>query len=357
MRGARDAGTPFALAMVDASMPDMDGFALVERIRADPTLTGHVILMLHAGREAAHAAWCRELGVSYLIKPVTQSELLAVIIALEQPGRARIVSARPPTPVPMTNGRRLSVLLAEDNVINQHLAVSLLEKRGHHVVVVATGREALAATANGHFDAVLMDLQMPDMDGLEATEAIRARERADGGHVAIVAMTADALKGDRDRCLAEGMDAYVSKPVQPAVLFTVLEELVAAKAGDGTWAAAAATGAMMATAAGPIDIAVLREFANGDEDLVRHLTDLFLRTSQDLLTAMRDAIACGDARALEHAAHSIKGSASLIGARNAGERAERLELMGHANDLAGADPLYADLEHEMTRVEAALRGP
>jgi PAS domain S-box-containing protein len=285
---------------------------------------------------------------------VTQSEPPAAIIALEQPGPSN--GARPPgTPVPMTK-RRLSILLAEDNAINQRLAVRLLEKRGHHVVVVASGGEAVAATANGRFDAVLMDVQMPDMDGLKATAAIRARESTNGHHVPIIAMTANALKGDRERCLAAGMDAYLSKPIQRAVLFTVLEELVAAEVDDGTPTAAPAIGARKAGASGPIDTAALREFADGDEDLVREFTDLFLETSHDLLTAVRDAIARGDARALEHAAHSIRGAASVLVARDACERAQRLELMGRANDLAGAHPLCAELEREIARVEAALRG-
>jgi CheY-like chemotaxis protein len=204
----------------------MDGFALAERLRQSPALAGPRILMLTSAGHPEDVARCRQLGIgAYLMKPVKQSELLETILAALGASTSRVEPAVPACAAP-EGGRRLRVLLAEDNPVNQKLAVRLLEKQGHAVVVAGTGREALAALEGGSFDVVLMDVQMPEMDGLETTAAIRAREQQGAPHVPIIGLTAHAMKGDRERCIEAGMDDYVSKPIQPQDLYATIARLL-----------------------------------------------------------------------------------------------------------------------------------
>jgi PAS domain S-box-containing protein len=222
---ARAAGTPFPLVLIDGRMPEMDGFALAARIKDDPTLTGSTVLMLTSDDRPGDLARCRALGIAaYLVKPIRQSELLdAIVTALGSPEPAAL--AAPPAPRPPGN-RALRLLLAEDNRVNQRLAVRLLEKRGHQVVVVDNGRDAVATALAQPFDLILMDVQMPEMDGFEATAALRAAERGTGLRRPIVAMTAHAMKGDRERCLLAGMDEYLAKPIQPAELYELIDRML-----------------------------------------------------------------------------------------------------------------------------------
>jgi signal transduction histidine kinase/CheY-like chemotaxis protein len=231
---ARDAGRPYGLILTDMHMPIMDGFGLVERIRQSPGLATATIMMLTSAGHRGDAVRCQELGVTaYLLKPIRQSELREAIAralgAKVQEGMIPLI-----TRFSLHDGRDpsefLSVLLAEDNAVNQRLAARLLEKRGHRVSVAANGREALAALAKGDFDLVLMDVQMPEMDGLEATAAIRKQEQFSGKHQAVIALTAHAMKGDQERCLAAGMDGYLSKPIRPQELDAILETYLAHRA-------------------------------------------------------------------------------------------------------------------------------
>ena len=226
---------PFGLILMDMHMPQMDGFGLVERIRERPELSTATIMMLTSAGHRGDGQRCKELGVSaYLLKPIRQSELREAI--------ARVLGAREHTgAIPLVTrysladahepGASLQVLVAEDNAVNQLLVRRMLEKRGHRVMVVNNGREALAATEEGNYDLVLMDVQMPEMDGIEATLAIREKEkrRDDGSHQAIVALTAHAMKGDEERCQAAGMDDYLTKPIRPQELVNLLERYAAAK--------------------------------------------------------------------------------------------------------------------------------
>ena len=223
---------PFSLVLLDAQMPDMDGFAVADAIRHDPDLAGSMLVMLTSSGLQGDAARCRELGIeAYLAKPIRQADLLATIRKVLGP-QARAEKHRLVTIHSLRESqRRLRVLVAEDNAVNQLLAVRLLEKGGHEVVVAATGTAALEALENQSFDLVLMDVQMPEMGGLEATIAVRERERASasGKHIPIVAMTANAMVGDKEQCLEAGMDAYLSKPLQVAALFAAIESLVPAE--------------------------------------------------------------------------------------------------------------------------------
>jgi PAS domain S-box-containing protein len=228
---SRKAGESYSLILMDMHMPKMDGFSLVERIRLRPELATATIMMLTSAGHRGDAARCQELGVAaYLLKPIRQSELREAI--------ARVLGAREHTgAIPLITrfslqdardpAACLRVLLAEDNPVNQRLVVRLLEKRGHRVVVVANGLEALEMLERQKFDLVLMDVQMPQMDGLEATAAIREKERGGRPRTPVIALTAHAMKGDREKCLAAGMDAYLSKPMRPLELDEALENYVA----------------------------------------------------------------------------------------------------------------------------------
>ncbi len=235
LKQAKDARKSFRLILLDAQMPDMHGFGLAERIRQDPELAGATIMMLTSVGQRGDAARCRELGMAaYLVKPIRQAELLeAIQIAL---GKASQKEAQPVLVTRHTlreNRRQLHILLAEDNPVNQVLAVRLLERRGHVVSVAGNGREALAALEKESFDLVLLDVQMPEMDGFETTKAIRVRERTTGAHLPIIALTARAMKGDQERCLAAGMDTYISKPIRASELFQVIEGLVQPRVCEG----------------------------------------------------------------------------------------------------------------------------
>jgi two-component system sensor histidine kinase/response regulator len=223
---AREAGKPFALILTDMHMPGMDGFALVERIRQRPELSTATIMMLTSAGHRGDAARCQELGMAaYLLKPIRQSELREAIArvlgAVAEKGAIPLVT-RFSLQHPREPAAFLRVLVAEDNPVNQRLVVRLLEKRGHRVQVAVNGREALQALDKQRFDLVLMDVQMPEMDGVEATAAIRKKEKGSGWHTPIVAVTANVMKGDREKYLASGMDGYLAKPIRPLQLDELL---------------------------------------------------------------------------------------------------------------------------------------
>jgi CheY-like chemotaxis protein len=228
LQEAHRSGAGFALLLVDAHMADMDGFTFVERVRQEVDLRKITILMLTSAGQRGDAARCRQLGIAaYLVKPIVQSQLLDAILNVLGT-KAQPADQPPPlvTRHSLSEGlRSLRVLLAEDNAVNQLLASRLLEKHGHSVVVASNGRKALEALEKQKFDLVVMDVSMPEMDGYEAVAAIRRKEGATGSHIPIVAMTAHAMKGDRERCLAAGMDAYVSKPLRASELFEVIKTL------------------------------------------------------------------------------------------------------------------------------------
>ncbi len=225
LRAAAAAGEPYEMVLLDLNMPDMDGFTVADHIKRDPRLSGAAILMLTSSGQRSEIDRCQALGIAaYLTKPVTQTDLRAAMReALRAPAAPRLVRASASSaPKPR---RQLRVLLAEDNAVNQLVATRVLEKAHHTVLVAANGVEAVDAAATGMFDLILMDVQMPLLDGFEATRRIRKREGHTGSRVPIVAMTAHAMQGDRERCLAAGMDDYLAKPLQPRALADLLEQL------------------------------------------------------------------------------------------------------------------------------------
>jgi two-component system, sensor histidine kinase and response regulator len=229
---AKSIGRPFPLVLLDGQMPEMDGFTLAEKIKEDPGLVGATIMMLTSAGHLGDASRCRELGISaYLVKPIRQGELLQ--------GICQVLNFAAEKQAPLVTRHTLRearnrsrILLAEDNAVNQTLAMRLLEKRGYMVTLASNGQEAVAAVEKEMFDLVLMDIQMPEMDGFQATAAIRKREASTGRRTPIVAMTAHALKGDQERCLAGGMDAYISKPIRSNELFETIERMLAKSERD-----------------------------------------------------------------------------------------------------------------------------
>jgi PAS domain S-box-containing protein len=348
---AAAAGEPFPLLLLDACMPGVDGFMLAEEVRKRPPLAGVLIMMLSSADRQADGARCHDLGISlYLTKPIRQADLRdALIKALRDPlrtplppGWKRGKSPEPAAPA----GASLRILLAEDNIVNQKLATRLLEKQGHRVTVVGDGAAAVRAADQGVFDLVLMDVQMPGMGGLEATALIRARERVSGRHVPVVAMTARAMKGDREECLAAGMDGYVSKPIQPGQLFEAIETAVRS--------APAAPPPPGGPAGDVFDPAAMRERLGDDDALLRELVELFQGDCPGLLQRVATAVQARDPEALRQAAHTLKGSASNFGATDATRLALRLEEMGRTGNLTGADEVNAQLEAALRRLLEAL---
>jgi CheY-like chemotaxis protein/HPt (histidine-containing phosphotransfer) domain-containing protein len=355
---AHQAGQPFRLALLDARMPEMDGFTLAEAIRRHPEWAGALLLMVSSGGPAGSTARARAAGVADLLtKPVKQADLWQAILramGTAAPAVRPAAAERPAAPP----GGPLRILLAEDNPVNQKLAVSLLQKQGHAVILAENGREALAALYPAdsppdeggprRFDVVLMDVQMPELDGLRATEAIRERERASGGHLPIIAMTAYALKGDRERCLEAGMDGYVSKPIRLTELLEALRAVVPALAG------APAPPADEVASRGPLDVTAALAEVMGERQLLAELAGLFLAECPRWMAEMRAAVAGADPARLQRAAHALKGGVATFAARAAHEVALRLEKMGRAGDLSAAPEALAALAQEVERLRPAL---
>jgi signal transduction histidine kinase/DNA-binding response OmpR family regulator len=304
-------GDPVTVAIIDAVMPVMNGAELAQKIRQRKTLPGpRLILLSSASTDRAHDE--ETAFDSVLTKPAKPSDLLDAIASVLAFPRTQ-PSAPPPEPRGTRTSVPLRILLAEDGLTNQRFAKDLLERRGHSVTIANSGVEAVAATDRETFDVVLMDVQMPIMDGMEATGHIRARERTTGAHVPIVAMTAHAMKGDRERCLEAGMDDYVSKPIRAEELFRALEPIERAVHASGRQPEVAAV-------------------AHADGELV----DIFRTECPTLLAQMDGAIADRDAKTLRRAAHTLKGSAALFDAAQTVALAKNLEAMGREGRFDGA---------------------
>ena len=223
---AHQSGKPFPFVLLDACMPGMDGFTVAEKIKDRPDLAAAKLMMLTSLTQPEDMERCRSLGIeAYLVKPIRRSELLQAMARLAAPAAAVVPKPEPAIRTDFSSPR-LEILLAEDNPMNQLLAVRVLERAGHAVAVVNTGVEALSALASKRFDLILMDVHMPEMNGLDATRAIRANESETGGHVRIIAMTAAAMTGDREQCVAAGMDDYIAKPISIRKLVDLIAENV-----------------------------------------------------------------------------------------------------------------------------------
>ena len=340
LKESASAGKPYPLVLVDGHMPEMDGFMLAQRIRAMPELSGITILMLTSAGRSDDIARCREVGIeAYLMKPVMQSELFDTILATLGVGVRSQDSGVRSQESGACRERSLRVLLAEDHAINQQLAVHLLQKQGHTVAVAASGREALAALEREPFDLVLMDVQMPELDGLEATAIIRQKERGTGRHIPIIAMTARAMKGDRERCLDAGMDGYVSKPISPDGLFQVIRACLR----EGNRARACQTTPSTKCDPAGIELNQVLKRVGGDRQLLQKLITTFTKECPRLMSELRDGVVAGDSQRVRRAAHTLKGAVGTLGGMVAYKQADRLETLASTGDLRGANEIHESL--------------
>jgi signal transduction histidine kinase/DNA-binding response OmpR family regulator len=363
---ARETKGPFDLILTDMHMPRMDGFGLVEEIKKRPGLSTSTIMMLTSGGQRGDAKRCGELGISaYLLKPVRQAELKEAIIRVltsqQSAGKPAMLTRES---LHEKDGQRISltILLAEDNPVNQKLAIRLLEKRGHKVTVAGNGKQALDAIedrSSAPYDLVLMDVQMPEMDGLEATMLLREREKLSGLHQPIVAMTALVMKGDRERCLASGMDGFLSKPIRPQELDDVLDSYTAQI--SAMQLSASESIAEIAPSNSSSDAILtndLLERIDGDRTLLAELLDLLREDSAKQLRTAQLAIDANDAATVQSVGHALKGALANLAAPTASAIAGELESIGKSGvksgSLTGAQPVLNQLEHELARAIEAL---
>jgi PAS domain S-box-containing protein len=337
LHDAANRRAPFHLALLDARMPEDAGFRLAHDIREHPHLARAVVMMLSSPGSAEELNRCHQLGVEhYLVKPVGQSELLNAVLG-------RLETLVPSVPVSLLRraARSLHVLLGEDNVVNREVASLVLRKLGHTVSVAGTGHEVIDVLDREPFDVVLMDVQMPEMDGLEATAQIRIRERATGRRVPIIGLTAHAMKGDREQALASGMDDYLTKPLRIDDLAAVLEK----------WACSAQREVKLPS--GFRAEKLLSTFGS-DETAARRLISLFLETTPLLLAEMRHALTAGDAELLRRTAHTLKGSFWELGYQQAAERARELEEKARRRDLVNVDSIVGEIESLFVSMQTEL---
>ncbi|MGE0606979.1 MAG: PAS domain-containing protein [Pirellulales bacterium] len=385
LRRAAAAGRPFSLVLLDAQMPDQDGFCLAEKIQAEPDLVQGSIMMLTSSDQSGDIARCRELGIAaYLTKPIKQSELFdAILNVIGAANAAPTIAAEADATQPDT-GPTLRILLVEDSPVNQVLALAVLDKRGHQAVLAENGRQALEAVDREPFDLILMDVQMPEMDGFEATAAIRRREKDKPFRTPIVAMTAHAIKGDRERCLAAGMDSYLAKPVHPTELFATMRQMVRRptvleRAADGNTQPPATTDNAPSAAndssdtpgnsptntaetvrpsqgdspsdnGGLVHCKELLSRLSGDRAAVQMLARTFTAEINTLLPAMRRALAEQDIPVFRRSAHTLKGSANIFAIQELAAVAQKLETIAKGGSLDGAEEPFAQLQDIIGRM-------
>ncbi|HXU09054.1 MAG TPA: PAS domain S-box protein, partial [Blastocatellia bacterium] len=342
IRRAAGGDTPFKLVLTDLHMPDVDGAQLAELIRRAPEAADlKIIMMSSAVRENYNN---QELGVdAYLTKPVKASDLVAVIRSVL--GKAVVSQNVSNRPHAISSPHPARVLVAEDSAVNQELMKRLLIKWGHSVVIAGNGKIALSLLDAERFDVVLMDIQMPEINGFEATQAIRSKERGTDAHVPIIALTAHALKGDRERCIDAGMDDYVSKPIQADKLFAAIEDAIARAGMSNSNGHATAR---------VLDADALMLNLDGDIALLQALAEIFTTSAPTKLSELEDAISRHDAEAIMRGAHTIKGSVATFQARAAVDAAAVLEKIGDSGDLSNANPAFGELSKELKRLTQGL---
>ncbi len=349
---AHEAGEKFDLILIDVHMPGMDGWELATRIRAITAYDRCQLLMMPSAGHNSDAERCRSLRIGgYLIKPVIQEELEMTMIRLfsepvDPPAEEEL-------PIPPEKRRELTVLLVEDVEINQKVASRILEKQGHRVVIAGNGREGVELWEKGSFDIVFMDIQMPEMNGYQATAAIRAREQGSGRHTPISAMTAYAMKGDAQKCLEAGMDAYITKPIKAEELLMTIEKLVTGR--EPHPAPAMEQGGAAAENRPPaLDWAGLLECWEDDREFALELLTTFLRQLPGQQSDLASAVAGGDPQEIATTAHSLKGSLLAIIAKPAAELTLALEIMGRQGGTEGSTDLWNQLDEQLTLLKGEI---
>jgi two-component system sensor histidine kinase/response regulator len=344
-----DADCSFDLVLVDAMMPGTDGFALARQIRSAPRTAAAPIIMLSSGLRPGDDARAHTAGIATLLtKPVQQSVLLAAI--------QNAIAQKPETPVPMPAGpetlpapkpvsRALRIVVAEDNPVNRAVATGMLKKQGHTLTLAENGREAVRFWQLEKPDLILMDVQMPELDGMEATREIRAAEEGSGHHTPIIAMTAYAMSGDSERCLLAGMDAYLSKPLTKELLLKTIASVV--KGGVPAMAPAGGAAPLFSRA-------VLLDNLDGDTALLDRVTALFKQNTPAYLDQMRQAISERDGAALEKSAHTLLGSLGIFGAHRARDITMTLQVTGQLQNFEEAGERFTELKNETDRIYASM---
>jgi CheY-like chemotaxis protein/HPt (histidine-containing phosphotransfer) domain-containing protein len=366
LRSATERGEPYDLAILDMQMPEMDGIELAQKIKANPQVSSTKLIMLSSIGWRGEGEEARQASIeAYLTKPVRQSQLydaLATVMGTPEEAEApqeekeqQLVTRHSLKEAKARS--RIRLLVAEDNQVNQKVAVKMLERLGYRADVAANGLEALEALSRIPYSAVLMDVQMPEMDGYEATIEIRKREEK-GHHTPIIAMTANAMQGDRERALEEGMDDYVSKPVKTEELGAVLERWISRdeeeeKSGTTPTVQAADTSA---TPNGSVDYSMLKGLRElqeeGEPDILEELLEMFLEDTPSQLKTLKEATQKGDTQSIERIAHTLKGSCGNMGAVRMKTLCSELEEIGHSGNLVAVPARISRLEEEFGRVRA-----
>ena len=351
LRRAQRDGTPFDLAIIDSEMPEMDGFSLARSVREDQAIGATRLVMLTSSGQRGDGQRCRELGIQgYLPKPASRADLLETLrTVVSGPAPDAADPGAVVTRHSIAESRdQLRILVAEDNPVNQEVVAAMLRKRGHSVDVVPNGRAAVDRAARERYDVILMDIQMPEMDGFEATHAIRATPA--GRSLPIIALTAHALGGERERCLSHGMTDYLTKPLRGHELFAAVE-------GWGPRGADRAEAqSPPPRPAAPVDVAEFREQMRlaGAESAVDPILDTFIESTPQRIIAITRALAAGNATDIERAAHALKSAAATIGAKSLAALLQQLEVAGKTDDVARARAMGDDIERESTEVMGYL---
>jgi CheY-like chemotaxis protein len=358
-------GEPYDFAVLDMMMPGMDGIMLTHAIKADSTIAAVRLVMLTSMGIHAEVHEARQAGIlGFLSKPVRQSQLYNCLMAVSEASAQDSLLAPQPHPTPALDLRPLQgrILLAEDNPINQEVGIGMIESLACEVDVVATGLQAVEALERCSYDVVLMDCQMPEMGGLEATRVIREREALrsithPAVHIPIIALTAHALPSDREQCLAAGMDDYLSKPFTLEALHATLARWLSPQSAAAS--ASAADERSEATRLNAIDRKTLETLRSlrrgGTPDLLYKVLHMYLNNAPQLLDTIRDAVAHSDALALQQAAHSLKSSSANVGALQLAALSKEMEALGKAQSITQAFSLLATMEAEYAVVQDALQ--
>jgi CheY-like chemotaxis protein len=339
LRAAATQARPYRLLVLDMQMPGMSGLDVARAVRAEPGLTGVSMLLLTSVVQSGLSTAALECGITVcMAKPVRTRRLLQGLLEAAGSSRPVPVEEHPHSPVPATPAapppRLGRILAAEDNVVNKRLVAELLDKAGYDVDLVGNGAEAVEAASRVPYDAVLMDCQMPVMDGFEATSAIRAAEKTADRHTPIIALTASAMEGDRQRCLAAGMDDYLSKPIMPGALREMLERWVRPTVPVSP----------------PIDMGEALAYTGGDSSLLAELLDIFRSECAGRRRTLRDALVRADAAALAQAAHAVNGTLKALACKPAVALASALETQARDGRLEGAAERVTELEGELDRI-------
>jgi two-component system, sensor histidine kinase and response regulator len=342
------------LVLADAGMPQ--GFVVADRVRRDPMLAGAVVLMLASADLQRDLKRCRLAGAIHVRKPVRRADLvraLREVLHADAGDAATPVPGATPVPdVPEPEGEPLRILLVEDNEFNQKVARMKLERKGHVVRLVSSGTEALTALNDGPFDLIITDVQMPDMDGFELTAAVRAREAGTRRRLPVIAMTAHAMRGDRERCLAAGMDRYVAKPINDQELWSEIRRAMKPQAAPEP---AAPPKPRPPAPPASLDEAAALARVGGNVETLRQLVALFHQDCPTLTADIAAAVRDKNARKLQMAAHTLKGMVAFFAAERATEAALTLERLGAQGDLSGAEEVVGVLARELNDLTPALK--